>query len=117
MEILDKLWKSRHPKDALFLELIDGYSIKKSKKYPNDIFYIKGKKILIDYNKKTKYAYINDVLIWSKFEFDLNYKEVSNLLKSLLETHLKLKNTIVEMMFRYMTEDLEAKLKLIEWKS
>ena len=102
-EILEELWKSRHQKDALFLELIEGYTIKESKDYPNRIFYMKGESVLIDYNLKTKYAWINYELIWSIFEskFSLNYQEVKELMRGLLETHLKLEGTTV--LFKYST--------------
>lgn len=47
--ILDDLWKSRHEKEALFLEIIDGYEIMISKKYQSTLFYVKNGKILMYY--------------------------------------------------------------------
>lgn len=32
-DILDSLWKARHPYDVLFLEIIDGYDIVKTDEY------------------------------------------------------------------------------------
>lgn len=95
MELLDELWLSRHPQDVLFLELIEGYYLKESVDFPNELFYMKDDIILIDYDSIINKAYINNDLIWSVFrsEFYLNHQETIESMMVLLETHLKLKAT------------------------
>lgn len=105
-DILDELWKARNPKDALFLSIIEGYIIKDSEyfsshiisyDYPCSIFYIKNNIILIRYNKITNIIWINDLLIWSvfMFKFSLNHKEVTMLMRVLLNTHLNLNMSMI----------------------
>lgn len=113
-ELLDELWKSRHPHDALFLDIIAGYTINESQYYPDEIFYIKDDFVLIDYNLKTKVAYIRYSLLWSVFETNLylNHQETRDLMKSMLETHLKLEIREVEAEFFNYAYSLEGRLKL-----
>lgn len=113
-DILDELWKLRNPKDALLLELINGYYIKESEDYPDDIFYMKEHNVLIDYDLKTKIAWINNQIIWSVFEskFSLNNQQMRELMRGLLETHLKLIGTTPRELYSNSTLQLERHLNL-----
>jgi hypothetical protein len=59
LRILDDLWKARHSKDVLFLFIIEGYTLKESKEYSDEIYYTKDGNILINYELKTKEVNIN----------------------------------------------------------
>lgn len=112
--VLNELWEARNPKDALFLSIIDGYEIKVSKEYPENIFYTKNDKVLINYNFISKYVLINYDLIWSVFEskFDLKFQETIDILTIMLLTHLELKGTtpFIDLFFLNRTH---LKLKVI----
>lgn len=89
-EILDELWKSRHPYDALFLSIIEGYEIKVFPENSLDMYYIKGKEILIQYEGRTQDTYINYFLIWLIFEqtYKLDYEYNQEIMTRLVENHL-----------------------------
>lgn len=112
--ILDELWLSRHPKDALFLEIIEGYSILELKDYPGSLFYMKDKELLIHYELKTKFSWINYSLILLAYssKFSLIYDELIKLIKCMLETHLNLQTTLLDWHTKQYTWDLEKYLKL-----
>lgn len=92
IEVLDDLWKIRHPYDALFLELIDGYEIDISDDYPEFIIYMKNKEVLLNYCILTKCCGVSNSLILESFEskFDIEYDELMLLMIKLLDIHLKL---------------------------
>jgi hypothetical protein len=64
---------------------------KKSYKHPNSVFYMVGDSVYMEQDLKTNDFYIRYYGFWRVFEtkFDLNYYEISELLRGLLEHHLK----------------------------
>lgn len=62
-------------------------------KYPDYIFYIKGSKMMLQYNQKNGYCYINLREIWSflKLMFSMEYDEIQKVTKEWVEEHYKLK--------------------------
>ena len=62
-------------------------------KYPDYIFYIKGGKMMLQYNQKNGYCYINLREIWSflKLMFSMEYDEIQKVTKEWVEEHYKLK--------------------------
>ena len=91
-QILEEVWKARHPYDVLFLEIMDGYEIEVSDICTDSIFYTKGDNILIELDKKTKEAYICYPLILEVFEseFSLNNKKMREIMILMMDKHLKL---------------------------
>lgn len=55
---LTDLWRQRHPKDALFLDYIEGCEIKVNDKYPEYILYIQHKS-----NIKPKFDYEHNIIL------------------------------------------------------
>ena len=83
-------------KEKLFLELshLDEIEIRFDLfKYKNDLFYFYKENYLFDQDKKYKYFYISYDNIWSVFElkFNLNYQEISDFMKGMVDKHFKLK--------------------------
>ena len=93
-ELIDDMWKSRHPYDVLFLDIISGYEIKTYDSYPNCLFYIKNNNILIHVDNILKQCFINIDLIWIHFykKLNLEYHNYMIVIKYLLKTHLKLQD-------------------------
>jgi hypothetical protein len=62
-------------------------------KIPDYIFYLKGKKIIFDYNKENKIVFVNYNEIWSflKMFFNMNTKQIQQLTKIWVEEHYNLK--------------------------
>jgi len=63
-----------------------------TEKYPDYIFYKKGKEIIFDYNKKNGYVTVNYEEIWSFFEsfFGMKYEQIQEVLNYWLEETFKL---------------------------
>lgn len=68
---------------------------KKIDKYPDFVFYMVGDYIYMEHDLKNNDFYIRYTNFWSVFEsnFNLNYKVISELLRGLLEEHLKCEYT------------------------
>lgn len=64
---------------------------KKSSKYPDSVFHMVGDSIYMEQDLKTNIFYIKYYDFWSVFEtkFELKYQEIKELLRGLLEHHLK----------------------------
>lgn len=90
-DVLDELWKSRHEKDVLFLEIINGYY---TDTFINMVFYIKNGTYLLMHNLHENYIWINYDLFSNPFigKFGLNENNIFSLLNGLIEIHLNLKN-------------------------
>ena len=60
-------------------------------KYPDSVFYMVGDSVFMEQNLKTNNFNIRYSSFWAVFEtnFNLNYYEISELLRGLLEQHLK----------------------------
>lgn len=113
MEILDELWKTRHPDDAFFLNIIEGYVIKILNEFPNNIFYTKNDRLLFNYNTKTKFCFINDELIWQVYykHYQLDIADIRILLKKMFDLHLNLRNTNPTFCMDYEYRCYDKKLK------
>jgi hypothetical protein len=70
---------------------------KKSDNYPDSVYYMKGDCTYMERDLKTDDFYIRYNDFWKVFEtiFNLNYKEISELLGGLLEEHLNCKVNII----------------------
>ena len=66
-----------------------------TEKYPNQVFYRKGKEIIFSYNKKNGYVYVNYEEIWSFFEsfFGMEYEQIRDLTKVWVEESYNLRVT------------------------
>lgn len=53
----------------------------KSKKYPDFIYYKKGKEVIFDYNKNNGYVFVNYDKIWSFFElyFSMDSQQIEDI--------------------------------------
>lgn len=105
MDVLDELWKSRHPYDALFLELIEGYEIKT---FDDAIFYMKQDTIILKYDGITNIIYLNNELFWKVFidKFNIEEFRVLILLQSMIETHLNIKKPVAQWSDVLLIDDL-----------
>jgi hypothetical protein len=92
-EIVQQIYLNRHPEEVFFRELISKFKIKLTDDYPNRIFYMIDDKIYMEQDKKTKEIWIRYFNFWSVFEseFGYNYQKTKELLRGMLERHLKLK--------------------------
>jgi hypothetical protein len=92
-EIVEEIYLNRHPEEVFFRELVSKFEIKLSDDYPDSIFYLIGDKIYMQQVKKRKNIFIRYEDFWSVFEskFGYNFQESRELLKGMLERHLKLK--------------------------
>ena len=61
---------------------------------PNSIFYvnINNNEVYMEYDKKTKYLWVNYIKIWSYFykNYSSNHEEIRKLMKGLVGEHLSL---------------------------
>ena len=75
-----------------FLEQLTDLEEVRLSKYPDSIFYKKNGEVLFEYDKETKYFWVSEEKIWSFFEsnFGLNYQEIKELIKGMVEEHLNL---------------------------
>lgn len=66
-----------------------------TEKYPNNIFFMKDRKVIFGYNKENGVVYISYDKIWSFMEsfFGLKYEEIQDLTKEWVEEHYKLRVT------------------------
>jgi hypothetical protein len=82
----------------------------KKDKYPDYIFYLKGDKIIFDYNNRNGLVYVNYNEIWSFFEsyFGMNYQQIQDITKEWVEEHYNL---------RVSTTKWFCKLLKIRWKN
>jgi hypothetical protein len=111
-EIVQQIYKQRHPEEVFFRELVSKFEIKLSGDYPNSIFYMIDDKIYMDQDKKTKLIWIRYDGFWSVFvsEFGYNWQETKELLKGMLERYLKIEGytpkedyiTYIKMLERYL---------------
>ncbi len=69
-----------------------------TEKYPNHIFYRKGKEIIFDYNKKNGNVYVDYNEIWSFLQsmFGMEYQQIQDLTKEWVEEHYKLRVTTTD---------------------
>lgn len=88
MDILQELWKTRHPYDTLFLDFIKDIEIDRC--YPNNIFYRKKSDLIFEYDKGNEriiiFYYINKV-------FNNDFKDETKLqylLKVLFEKYFSI---------------------------
>lgn len=88
--LIEKLWKVRHPYDALFLSLINGYD--KVAIFSPKILFLKDDEILFEYLETQDYITVNYNRIFNIYqtEYNLEEMETANLLKLLFNTHLNL---------------------------
>lgn len=93
-EVLDELWRKRHQQDILFLELIDGYKIIKTKKFNGINAYLVNNKIIFCENVNTKYIWINHELIWIVFkkQFNMDDNETYLSFKYLFDKYLNMRH-------------------------
>lgn len=91
---LNELWELRHPHDKLFLSIFNGYHTKIYKNEPHSIYFINDNKILMRLDTRFKQGFLIEKYIWEVFQssFDMNYIELNNILKILIEIHLNIHN-------------------------
>jgi hypothetical protein len=79
--------------EEFFLSLFNQMKTKLSDDYPDSIFYMIDDKVYMKQDKKTKNIWIRYEDFWSVFESKFGYKreETRELLRGMLEKHLKLK--------------------------
>lgn len=90
-DILDKLWESRKPYDALFLKIIDGCDRLEDNRY---IYYKKQDVSILTYYKYSRTISIKN-LFFSEFYNGLDMGEctkMDNLIKFLINKHLNIDN-------------------------
>ena len=65
---------------------------RRSTTYPNSIFYMKGDKVLFEFDTKGKVLWVHYSKIWSVFEskYGLEYQQIRALVKKVVENTLKL---------------------------
>ena len=88
---------------------------KNSDEYTDSVFYMVGDSVYMEQELKTDNFYIRYDDFWSVFKtkFNLNYQEISQLLRGLLEQHLNCKvNTTSYVFFRHQLR-LEQHLKCV----
>jgi hypothetical protein len=76
----------------VFLDIMSKITCTKTdNSYPDSIFYMDNDSVYMEQDLKTNDFYIRYYGFWRVFEtkFDLNYYEISELLRGLLEHHLK----------------------------
>jgi hypothetical protein len=83
--------------EEFFLNLFNQMKTKVSDDYPDSIFYMIDDKLYMEQDKKTKYIWIRYDGFWSVFESKFGYKreETRELLRGMLESHLKSKGYTV----------------------
>jgi hypothetical protein len=66
-----------------------------TEKYPNQVFYRKGKEIIFSYNKKNGMLFVNYQEVWSFFKsvFGLENEQIRDLTKVWMEEHYNLRVT------------------------
>jgi hypothetical protein len=79
---------------------------KKHKDHPESVFYVNSENIIMmKYNQKNEYVYINYYQIWLKIEslFHLNYGDIKSIMKVWLEETYKLEGviTVFEIEYRF----------------
>ena len=79
-------------KSLFFINNINGCELKSISKYPNCIFFIKNDKVLFCQDLKYEEFVCYYEKIWKVFEtkYGCNYAETQEVIKGILETHLKL---------------------------
>ena len=82
--------------------------------YPNNIFFMKDGKVILEYNRKNGYCYISYEEIWSFLEsvFQLEYKEIRGITKEWVEEHYKLKVTTTKQNHSFHSNKVEEHYKL-----
>lgn len=79
---------------SMFMDIIScGLVVKTDhEKYMNSVFFFENKKVLFEYDKKTKCFWCHKRLIWSilEFEYSLNFQEAKSLIKDMVEKHFRL---------------------------
>ena len=85
--------KTKITPEQRFLELIQGLEIRLDPKYPDSILFFKKKISFVELDFKNKIIWLRYSDFWSVFEneYRLNYDEIQELTKGLLEKHFKLK--------------------------
>jgi len=64
-------------------------------RYPDNVFFMKDKQVIFDYNKKNGRVYISYYNIWSLLEdvFGMEYEQIQEVTKLWLEEHYNLRVT------------------------
>lgn len=85
-------------KEERFLELIQGIDISRPivdfEQYPSSMFWVdKDGNYIAEYDFKDSRFWFSDNRIWSVFEseFGLNYNEIQDFTKTMVEKHFKIK--------------------------
>jgi hypothetical protein len=115
-EIVHQIYKNRHPEEVFFRELVSKFEIKLSGDYPDSIFYMIDDEIYMRQYKKTKDIWIRHEDFWSVFQskFGYNYQETRELLRGMLERHLKIEGYTAFVLDMITVQGLERYLKLEE---
>lgn len=88
MDIIDDLWRARNKKYLWFIDIIDGYEIKKLDDYENLLFYTKNNEILFYYNT------FNHIINISRNKFMYMYSNIhKETIIYIFDTYLEIKET------------------------
>ena len=85
-----------------------------TEKYPNQVFYRKGKEIIFSYNKKNGILFVNYQEVWSFFEsfFGMEYEQIRDLTKVWVEEHYNLRVTTTQYYLDFHHHLVEEHYKL-----
>jgi hypothetical protein len=114
-DIIKKIKYGRlKPEEKWFIDILWNLKEYTSDKYTDRIYYKKDKELLFEYNQKNGYFHCSYEKIWSVFEskFNLNYNEISSLIKGMVEEHLKLRSVTPQYYKGFSNTRLEEHLKL-----
>jgi DNA gyrase/topoisomerase IV subunit A len=94
IEELKKEVQKEEEMEQWFKSLLNGLKIEINDNKPNSVFYKKDGRYLFELyqDSEERYFYCNYDLVWSIFEnkYKLNYFEIQEFIKSMVEQHLKL---------------------------
>ena len=114
-----KVIEAKPTPEQRFLELIQGLEIKLDADYPDSIYFFKQDTYFVELDFKNKIIWFRYLGFWSVFEkeYGLDYDEIQQLLKNLLEKHFKLVEFISCLQDWPAMEILKKHFKLVEFKS
>ena len=78
--------------EKTFLSMLDGLTVRIAKdKYPDSIFYFRGDECWFEQDFENGYFWCQYDKVWLVFETDhgLNYNEIRDFVKTMLEKHFK----------------------------
>jgi len=83
-----------------------------TERYPNHVFFMEGKEIIFDYNKKNGVSYISYGNIWSFLErmFNMDYQQIQEVTNLWLEEHYNLRVTTTFWANNYRWRDIVVDL-------